>query len=209
MGKVSLPSIVAIDGPVAVGKSTVGKLVAQKLGYDFIDTGMMYRALTWLALKLGLDIEDEAALSKLAAETRIEDVTGDLHHPEVEAKVSEVSKVAGVREALVAQQRRMAEKGKVVMAGRDIGTVVLPQAELKIFLGASPEERARRRYREKAERGEANYEDILAELKRRDEIDSQRAISPLRPDPEARIIDTEFLSPEQVVAQIFDIIEKG
>jgi len=221
---VPLPLLIAIDGPGAVGKSTVGRIVAQKLGYCFVDTGEMYRALTWLALRRGINLEDEATLSKLAAEAKIEvaslagggynsvfvngfNATAEIHSPEVEAGVSQVAKVAGVREALVAQQRYMAEKGKVVMAGRDIGTVVLPQAGLKVFLVASAEERARRRYREQDKKGKLNYENILAELKRRDRIDSQRALAPLCPAPDAKIIDTEGLSAEQVAASILALMQ--
>jgi cytidylate kinase len=216
-----LPSLIAIDGPVAVGKSTVGSILARRLGYRFVDTGIMYRALTWLALNFKVSSEDEAALSRLARESRIDlipsptgervlvnsqEITAELRDPEVEAQVSQVSQVVGVREALVVQQRRLAEPGGVVMAGRDIGTVVLPQAELKVFLSASPEERARRRHQE--QKG-ASYETILAELKRRDEIDTRRAISPLRPAPDARIVDTEGLTAEQVVAQILKMIEEN
>ncbi len=217
-----LPSIIAIDGPGAAGKSTVGTIVAQKLGYPFVDTGEMYRALTWLALHSNIDLTDEGMLSKLAAEAKIEvacqegrgynsvsindfDVTAEIHSPRVEAGVSLVSKVAGVREALVAKQRRMAEKGNVIMAGRDIGTVVLPQAGLKVFLVASAEERARRRHGEQLEEGNLDYKDILAELKKRDEIDSQRSLSPLHPAPDASIINTEGLTAEQVADKIIDL----
>ncbi len=216
-----IPSLIAIDGPVAVGKSTVGRLLARRLGFRFVDTGVMYRALTWLALQRKVDIKDEETLSLLAKEAEIDltlssrgetvlvqgcDITRELRDPEVKSCVSLVSKVPGVRQALVAQQRLLAQGEKVVMVGRDIGTVVLPQAELKIFLLASPEERARRRY---VERGEANYDATLAELKRRDEIDSQRSLSPLRPAPDAKTIDTEGLSPEQVVDRILDLVGKS
>ncbi|MBL7119703.1 MAG: (d)CMP kinase [Dehalococcoidia bacterium] len=217
-----LPSIIAIDGPGAAGKSTVGTIAAQKLGYSFVDTGEMYRALTWLALQYNIDLRDEATLSKLAAEAKIEvacqegrgynsvsindfDVTTEIHSPQVEAGVSLVSKVTAVRDALVAKQRRMAEKGNVIMAGRDIGTVVLPQAGLKVFLVASSEERARRRHGEQHQEGNLNYKDILAELKKRDEIDSQRSLSPLHPAPDASIINTEGLTAEQVADKIIDL----
>lgn len=217
-----LPSIIALDGPGAAGKSTVGRIVAQKLGYSFVDTGEMYRALTWLALEYNVDLRDEGTLSKLAAEAKIEvarqdrrgynsvsindfDVTAEIHSPQVEAGVSLVSKVAAVRDALVAKQRRMAEKGNVIMAGRDIGTVVLPQAGLKVFLVASAEERARRRHEEQHQEGNLNYKDILAELKKRDEIDSQRSLSPLHPAPDANIINTEGLTAEQVADKIIDL----
>lgn len=212
------PATIAIDGPVAVGKSAIGSLLAQRLGYRFLDTGAMYRALTWLALELGIDLEDEKALEELALGANIElaaeavmvagrDVTGDIRGEEVERGVSLVAKVAGVRRALVAKQQQLAQGGQVVMAGRDIGTVVLPHAELKLYLAASPEERARRRHLESVQRGEkAHYEQVLAELKRRDKIDSERALAPLQPAPDAKIIDTDGLNIEQVLAEIMGII---
>jgi cytidylate kinase len=218
----SKPSIIAIDGPVAAGKSTIGRLLAQKLGYRFLDTGEMYRALTWKAMKLNIDLEDEAELSRLASSTKIDftsplrdgggycsvlvdgrDVTMEIHTQKVEAGVSLVARVAGVRKVMVEQQRKPAQDGKIVMAGRDIGTTVLPHAQLKVYLSASSEERARRRYQEVVERGEAaDYQAILAELMKRDEIDSQRLISPLVPAPDAKMIDTDGLSPDQVLAEI-------
>jgi len=212
------PATIAIDGPVAVGKSAIGSLLAQRLGYRFLDTGAMYRALTWLALELGIDLEDEKALEELALGANIElaaeavmvagrDVTGDIRGEEVERGVSLVAKVAGVRRALVAKQQQLAQGGQVVMAGRDIGTVVLPHAELKLYLAASPEERARRRHLELVQRGEeAHYEQVLAELKRRDKIDSERALAPLQPAPDAKVIDTDGLNIEQVLAEIMGII---
>ncbi|TET39139.1 MAG: (d)CMP kinase [Dehalococcoidia bacterium] len=219
------PSMIAIDGPVASGKSTIGRLLAQRLGYRFVDTGAMYRALTWRAIKLSIDLEDEGELSRLAASTKIEfappedyssvfvdghDVTREIQDWEVEAGVSLVARVAGVRKVLVEQQRGLAQKGKIVMAGRDIGTTVLPHAELKVYLVASFEERARRRYQELVERGEAaDYEAILADLIRRDEIDSERSVSPLRPAPEARIIDTDGLSADQVLSEILSMMGEG
>lgn len=217
------PSTIAIDGPVAVGKNAVGSLLAQRLGYRFIDTGAMYRALTLAALERRIDLEDEKALGKLAAETRIDlvqgedgylvfvdgqEVTQDLRQEGVEKGVSPVAKVGPVREALVAEQQRMAQGGGIVMAGRDIGTVVLPQADLKIYLAASAEERAQRRHRELLQRGEnPDYTAILADLRRRDGIDSERSHSPLKPAPDAWILDTEGLSLEEVLAKILVLIE--
>jgi cytidylate kinase len=223
-----VPLLIAIDGPGASGKSTVGRLVAQKIGYRFIDTGAMYRALTWLALHLEIDLNNDQELSHLAANSRFTmdlspeseshhfvfidfhsekplissgsyEVSQEIHSSEVETNVSRVSEVAGVRQALVAQQREMSTMGKVVMVGRDIGTVVLPEAGLKIFLTASAEERAQRRYLTQPEKG---YSAILADLKRRDEIDSQRFLSPLLPAEDAQIIETEGFSPEEVAQQI-------
>jgi cytidylate kinase len=221
-----LPSVIAIDGPGASGKSTVGRILARKLGYRFIDTGEMYRALTWLALDRRVDLSDEGMLARLAADARIEvagqdgkgynavfvnglDVTSEIRSPQVEAGVSQVSKVAGVRQALVAQQRSLAEGGRVIMAGRDVGTVVVPRAGLKVFLLASAEERARRRHQEQGDDATQAYEGILAELRRRDQIDSQRSLSPLRPAEDAWTIDTEGLTPEQVAERITNLAEGG
>ena len=218
----SKASVIAIDGPVASGKSTVGRLVAQKLGYRFVDTGQMYRAVTWLALHRGIDPSDEVGLSKLAAEAQVElssgdgrvtiqghDVTNEIYSREVEAAVSPVSAVSGVRKCLVEQQRRLAQGGHIVMVGRDISTAVLPQSGLKVFITASVEERARRRYKERAEKGQADYQAILDNLRRRDDIDSHRAISPLRPAPDAHIVDTEGISAEQVADRIVSLAQES
>jgi cytidylate kinase len=214
------PQLIAIDGPVAAGKSSVGSLLASKLNFVFFDTGMMYRAFTWKAISLNVSLEDESTLSQLAASTNFDfspsqggnfsflvdgqDLSSRLLSSEVEGKVSLISRVAGIRQAMVSKQRMLAQRGRVVMAGRDIGTVVLPWAELKIFLVASVEERANRRYGELLERGErANFAAVLAELRKRDEIDSQRAISPLKPAEDAIIIDTERLTLVQVVDRVY------
>lgn len=217
---------IAIDGPAASGKSTVGALVAQRLGYLYFDTGVMYRAVTWVALDRGIPIEDEAAITDLAARLRIEvlpptvadgrqytvladgvDVTWGIREAAVNQGVSPVSAYAGVRTAMVAQQRRIGAAGGVVMVGRDIGTVVLPEAEVKVYLDATPEERARRRWREMQARGDATaYETVLADLRRRDAIDSQRAIAPLRAAENAVYLDSTALSVEQVVARILEIV---
>lgn len=215
--------MVAIDGPSGVGKSTVGRLLAKSLGYPFLDTGIMYRALTWLALEKGVSPEDEEALSRLAQEVPLElrPTDGDYHttvddrnltpflrHPVVERWVSHVSRVAGVREALVRQQQKVAGGEGIVMAGRDIGTVVLPHAHLKIFLTATPQERAQRRYRELVSRETpVSYEQVAEDMKRRDDIDSRRAVSPLKPAPDAHVLDTDDLSPEAVVEQIKALIK--
>lgn len=220
------PRTIAIDGPVAAGKNAVGSLLAERLGYRFIDTGAMYRALTWHALQRGIKLTDEEALSNLAAVTDIEllsgggesgsgavlvnrrDVSADIRREEVEKGVSLVAMVGGVRQQLVAKQRQMASKGDVVMVGRDIGTVVLADAELKIYLRASPEERARRRHLELVQRGQrTTYGHVLADLERRDRLDSGRALSPLQPAGDARMVDTDGLNVEQVVAEVLRIIE--
>ena len=214
-----LPSIIAIDGPASSGKSTLGKGMADRLGYLFFDTGVMYRAITWLALSQGVPVQDGAALTELACRSDIDirppsvadrrncdilvdgtDVTWSIREQQVESQVSAVSAVPGVRQALTLQQQRIGQRGQVVMVGRDIGTVVMPQAELKIFLVASAEERARRRYEELHQRGEeADYSQILAGLRRRDEIDSSRQVAPLRPADDAKLIDSDGLDAAQVL----------
>jgi cytidylate kinase len=216
------PQLIAIDGPVAVGKSSVGSLLAKRLGYVFFDTGMMYRAFTWKVLESGISSEDKERLCELATATEFdfvpskkgvlsvfidgEDVSSKLLCPEIEELVPLIAKVAGVRQTLILEQRKLAQRGKVVMAGRDIGTVVLPWAELKIFLTASTEERARRRYKELLKRGEnSSLEIVLADLKKRDEMDIHRTISPLKPAEDAIIINTENLSLEQVVDKIYTL----
>lgn len=221
------PTIIAIDGPAASGKSTIGAGLARKLDYLYFDTGVMYRAVTWAALEQGLDISQEAAVTKLTESLSIDvkppsqtdgrqydvlcdgvDVTWAIRSPEVDAHVSPVSVYPGVRSALTAQQRRIGLRGNVVMVGRDIGTVVLPEAPLKIYLDASAEERARRRYAEVQARGDRSqtYEDILANVKSRDAIDSRRATAPLKAAPDAVIIDSTGLSIEEVIAQVEDLI---
>lgn len=218
----SLPNIIAIDGPAASGKSTLGRRLADALGYLFFDTGVMYRAVTWGALRRGIPITDEAAVTALAESAQIDvrppskedgrpcdvlldgvDVTWETRRPEVDANVSPVSAYPGVRRALTLQQRRIGLRGRVVMVGRDIGTVVLPEADLKVYLDASPEERARRRYLEIINRGEsADYEQILAGVRKRDEIDSGRAVAPLRPAEDAVILDSDRLDADQVFARV-------
>jgi cytidylate kinase len=213
------PQLIAIDGPVAVGKSSVGLRLANRLGYIFFDTGMIYRAFTWKVLKSDVSPDDEQKLCQLADTTEFNftpwkegtlsvyvdsvNISSKLLCTEIEERVALIAKVVGVRQVMVSQQRKLAERGKVVMAGRDIGTVVLPWAELKIFLTASTEERARRRYQELSKRGEnSSLETVLADLRKRDELDINRTISPLKPAEDAIIINTENLSLEQVVDKI-------
>lgn len=219
------PNIIAIDGPAASGKSTIGKRLADELGYLFFDTGVMYRAVTWIALQRGADVRDEAAVTRLAEETPIDvapasrsdgracdvivegqDITWETRRPEVDANVSIVSAYAGVRREMSQQQRRIGQRGRVVMVGRDIGTVVLPEADLKIYLDASAEERARRRFEEIRARGEeADYEEILSKVRERDRIDSTRAVAPLRPAEDAVILDTDKLSADEVFARVREL----
>jgi len=212
------PSIIAIDGPAASGKSTIGKRLADVLDYLFFDTGVMYRAVTWLALERGIEMSDEKAITSLAESVPIDvqppsemdgracdvlveqrDITWKTRSPEVDANVSVVSAYAGVRRALSAQQRRIGQRGRIVMVGRDIGTVVLPEADLKIYLDASAEERARRRYEENSTRGEqVEYEEILAKVIERDRIDSTRDVAPLRAADDAIVVDSDKLNADEV-----------
>lgn len=217
---------IAIDGPAASGKSTIGELLAKKLGYLYFDTGVMYRVVTVVALTRSVPIEDEAAVTRLAEEVQIhfeppsvddgrqftvladhEDVTWKIRERAVDVNVSPVSAYAGVRAAMSAQQRRIGLRGRVVMVGRDIGTVVLPEAGLKIYLDATEEERARRRYRERVQRGEpVEYEAVLREIRRRDEIDSGRSVAPLKRAPDAVYLDSTALSVEQVMDRVLSIV---
>ena len=219
------PSTITIDGPAASGKSTVGLRLAQDLGYLFFDTGIMYRAVTWLALERGLDMQDEAALTALAESAQIDilppskddgrtcdvlidglDITWETRSGEVDANVSVVSACAGVRRALLYQQRRIGQRGRVVMVGRDIGTVVLPDADLKVYLDASPEERARRRFDEiRARGGDPDYHEVLAKVLERDRIDSTRSIAPLRAAEDAVVIDSDKLNADQVFERLQEL----
>jgi cytidylate kinase len=196
------------------------------LGYLFFDTGVMYRAITWLVLARGIAPEDEYRVTRLAEQTLIEvnpasvkdgraydiwiegqDVTWEIRQPEVDANVSVISAYPGVRRALTAQQRRIGTRGQVVMVGRDIGTVVLPEADVKIYLDASVEERARRRYQELKARGEqVDYEQILAAMRRRDEIDSTRKVAPLRPAEDALTVNSDGKTLEEVFEEVMRIL---
>jgi len=220
--------VVAIDGPASSGKSTTAREVAKVLGFTHIDTGAMYRALTLAALRRNVRLEDDEELTRLAREVRIElgqengvpwvkldgeDVSQAIRTPEVDRHVSRVSEVAGVREEIVRQQRVLAGSRDVVMEGRDIGTVVFPNAEVKVFLVADPVTRARRRKAELEQRGIVKpLEEILSEIVRRDEYDSSRAVSPLKRAEGAEDLDTSELSIQQqvdeVVARVRRYLEK-
>jgi cytidylate kinase len=223
------PTTVAIDGPAASGKSTVGEALAERLDYLYLDTGVMYRAVTWAALKRDISVEDEEALTRLAEQLHIKitdateddgrqytvlvdcvDITWAIRTPAVDAHVSTVSAHPGVRRALVPKQRSVALEEAVVMVGRDIGTVVLPDADLKIYLDATVEERARRRWQEIQDRGkkDVDYEKVLESMRRRDRIDSNRDVSPLRPAEDAVIIDTTDLSVSEVVGESEQLVEE-
>ena len=222
-----LPSIIAIDGPAASGKSTIGLRLANALDYLFFDTGVMYRAITWVALERGIDIHDEAAVTALAEETQIDvapaskqdgrscdvfvdgrDVTWETRSRKVDENVSIVAAYRGVRKALSQQQRRIGQRGKVVMVGRDIGTVVLPDADLKIYLDATAEERARRRYDEIIARGgKPNYDEILQRVIERDRIDSTRDVAPLKAAADAVVLDSDKLNADEVFEQILALVK--
>jgi len=215
--------IIAIDGPAGSGKSTVAQRLAQRLGYLYFDTGVMYRAVTLAALRGGVSVGDEQAVDALARRVTIDvrppskgdgrqydvlldglDVTWELRSPQVDTTVSQVSMYAGVREAMSARQREIGLRGAVVMVGRDIGTVVLPEADLKVYLDASVEERARRRWHEAMTRGEAvmSYEDVLQAMRERDRMDSTRQVAPLRAASDAIVLDSTEMDVEKVVARV-------
>lgn len=216
------PSIIAIDGPAASGKSTLGLKVAEALGYLFFDTGVMYRAVTWAALDRDIDVSDEAKVTALAEEMPIDvapasksdgracdvlvagkDITWETRLPAVEANVSVVSAYPGVRAALSRQQRRIGQRGRIVMVGRDIGTVVLPEADLKIYLDASAAERARRRFKEMTARGaDVDFEEILEKVIARDRIDSTRDVAPLKAAADAVVIDSDKMSVDEVFEKV-------
>ena len=214
----------AIDGPAASGKSVVGREVARRLGIRFLDTGAMYRAITLASIQQGVAADDACKLSSLAAcaDMRLvahsngdrlllngDDITPRLRLAEVDASVSAVSAVSGVRTALVAQQRAIASDGSIVMCGRDIGTVVLPDASVKVFLTASAEVRAARRAAEMQQRQETfDTRQVLAALQRRDKIDRERDDSPLRPAADALVICSDHLTIEEVVLQILSEVSQ-
>ena len=202
---------IAIDGPSGAGKSTIAKSVAKKLGIDYIDTGAMYRAVAYKANKLGIDFNDKSAVKEMLEDTDIDFVKGDvildgnvvndkIRTSEISRLASVCSAVLEVREKLVELQRSMGTKKSVIMDGRDIGTNVLKDAEYKIFLTASPQERAERRYNELSKRGEnISYEDVLKDIQKRDYDDSTRALNPLRKADDAVEVDTTGLNIDEVV----------
>ncbi|MFW6381415.1 MAG: (d)CMP kinase [Bacillota bacterium] len=222
-----MKNVIAIDGPAAAGKSTLARAIARQLDFKYLDTGAMYRALTWLALKKNIDLNDPHALSELARNMNLKclparnnngsrilindrEITSQLRIPAIDNNVSKIARVRGVREAMVQIQRQIAAGGKIVMDGRDIGSRVLPDAEYKFFITASLQERAIRRYRELKEKNpELTLAQVKEDIKKRDHLDKNREVSPLVRAEDARLIDTTELSIEEVVSRVKHIIEKG
>jgi len=217
---------IAIDGPAASGKSTIGHMLASRLGFLLLDTGTMYRALTWAVLHGGLDPADEAGVVALARTIKLDivppegqederlytvllddlDITWQIRSAKVDVNVSQISAYRYVRREMVARQRAIAARGDTVVVGRDIGTVVLPEAPLKLYIVASAEERARRRWLETVDRGDAAvYEQILQDIVRRDQFDGQRQHSPMRPAEDAILIDTSGRTPDEILAAILSL----
>lgn len=214
---------IAIDGPAGAGKSTISKFVATELGYLYIDTGAMYRAIGYKALKLGLNLDENDKIDAMAKETEIElkitengqaifldgkDVTTKIRTPEVSMAASRVSAIGGVRKTLVELQRKIAGSNDVVMDGRDIGTVVLPEAEVKIFLTATAEDRAMRRYIELREKGvDTSYQSVLEDMEKRDWQDTHREESPLKAADGATVIDTSGQTLGESVQLVTDFVK--
>ncbi|NLG93299.1 MAG: (d)CMP kinase [Clostridiales bacterium] len=215
---------IAIDGPAGAGKSTIARRAAAELGYIYVDTGALYRAVGLFMLQKGVAPSDSAAVCPLLDQVKIRlafqngeqkvylgdrDVTGDIRTPEVSMAASDVSAIPEVRKFLFSLQQDIAKTNNVIMDGRDIGTVVLPDAQVKIFLTASPEERAARRYAELREKGEqVQFDDVLADLKKRDYNDSHRTVAPLVPAETAIVVDTTGMTLEQSIEKLLSIIKK-
>ena len=222
------PLMIAFDGPSASGKSTLAEKLAENLSYLYFDTGVMYRAVTYASIQRKIPAEKEKEISELSAKITIDvnpaskkdgrkndillegqDITWEISKPEVEALVSLVSSYALVRQEMTEQQRRIGKRGRVVMVGRDIGTVVLPEADLKIYLDASVEERAKRRYEERIRRGEKiEYQQVLEGMQKRDLLDSSRKIAPLQAAKDAIVIQSDGFSSEEILKKVISIIEE-
>ncbi len=221
--------IIAIDGPAAVGKSTMGKLIARELGYTYIDTGAIYRAITWKVLKNNININDEEMISSIVSNTYItierankkslndyyhifvdgEDVTEEIRNPMIDQNVSQIARLPKIRKQLIYLQRELAEKGNIVMEGRDIGSVILPKADIKLYFTASEEERIKRRYKELINKGYSiDYEVVKKQIIQRDKIDSKRKYAPLIKAKDAILIDSTEKSIEEVKDNILKIIKK-
>jgi cytidylate kinase len=220
---------IAIDGPAAVGKSTMGKLIARELGSTYIDTGAIYRAITWKVLKNNIDINDENMISNLVSDITItiersnckslndyyhifvdgEDITEKIRDPRIDQNVSQIARLPKIRKQLIHLQRKLAEKGNIVMEGRDIGSIILPQADIKLYFTASEEERIKRRYKELIDKGyNVDYEEVKKQIVQRDEIDSKRKYAPLIKAKDAIVIDSTEKSIEEVKDNILKIIKK-
>lgn len=221
--------IIAIDGPAAVGKSTMGKLIARELGFLYIDTGAIYRAITWKVLKNSINKNDEELISNLVSDTCItierssnkslnnyyhifvdgEDVTEEIRNPRIDQNVSQIARLPKIRKQLIYLQRELAEKGNVVMEGRDIGSVILPKADIKFYFTASEEERIKRRYKELINKGYSiDYEIVKKQIIQRDKIDSKREYAPLIKAKDAILIDSTEKSIGEVKDKILKIIKK-
>jgi len=221
--------IIAIDGPAAVGKSTMGKLIARELGFLYIDTGAIYRAITWKVLKNNINISDENIISNLVSNICVtikkanckslndyyhifidgEDVTEKIRDPRIDQNVSQIARLPKIRKQLIYLQRKLAEKGNIVMEGRDIGSVILPQADIKFYFTASEEERIKRRHKELMNKGYSiDYEEVKKQIIKRDKIDSKRKYAPLIKAKDAIIIDSTEKSIEEVKDNILKIIKK-
>ncbi len=210
------PFVIALDGPAAAGKSSVGRGTAERLGFRYFDTGLLYRALTWLALKLGADLDDADRLAEIVDELNLDidpagrvfregvDITEQLQQPAVDAAVSVVSAHPGVREAMRPAQRALIRPPGLVMAGRDIGTIIVPEAPLKIWLNASAEERARRRATQTGE----PYEQVLEGMRRRDRLDASRETAPMARAADAITIETDAVAADDVIAQIVSLAKR-
>jgi cytidylate kinase len=221
--------IITIDGPAAVGKSTMGKLIARELGFLYIDTGAIYRAITWKVLKNNINVNDENIISNLVSNTCVtiekvnckslndyyhifvdgEDITEEIRNPRIDQNVSQIARLPKIRKQLIYLQRKLAEKGNIVMEGRDIGSVILPQADIKFYFTASEEERIKRRYRELINKGyRIDYEEVKKQIIQRDKIDSKRKYAPLIKAKDAILIDSTEKSIEEAKDNILKIIKK-
>lgn len=221
--------VIAIDGPAAVGKSTMGKIIARELGFLYIDTGAIYRAITWKVLKNNINVYDEDIISNLVSNTYItikrknrnslkgyynifidgEDVTEEIRSPKIDQNVSQIAKLPKIRKQLIYLQRKLAKKGNIIMEGRDIGSVILPQADIKLYFTASEEERIKRRYKELIDEGyNIDYKEVKKQIVQRDETDSKRKYAPLIKAKDAILIDSTEKSIEEVKDKILKTIKK-